>query len=232
MGSPHDPAAVERIRLANLIGTRENAETLFAPKVSDDDTRASAARVLQRLEFVSGTNSLCAKMQVLTDAQIAEWGPRVWANTVSHLAVSDAEVRGILVQHGSSMPEDETARLVLTQKVHTAFVFFLWIVASPTRPPDPQNICVLKLILLQDAILLENIDAIRNATAGGWGWLDKAIAGTREIGDAFGIRRIKAVATNERVYRAFLKRGFRDAAPIPGLEHHVVVYARHIEFGW
>jgi hypothetical protein len=232
MGTPHDPVAAERSRLANLIGTRENAEPLFVPKVSDDDARNSGLLVLQRLDFVTGTNALYSRFQVLTDAQIAEWGPRIWANTVSHLAASDPEVRAILLEHHSSMPEAEGARVFLMQKVYNAFVFFLWIIASPSRPSDPQNCCILKLIILQDAILLENINAVRNGTAGGWGWLDKAIAGTREIGEAFEIRRIKAVATNERVYRAFLARGFHDAPQVPGLEFHVIVYARHVELTW
>lgn len=232
MGTPHDPLAAERRRLTDLIGSRENTEALFSPKARDEDVRDSGLLVLQRLNFVSGTNSLYFNCQSLADAQIAEWGPRMWVNTLSHLAVSDAEVRAIPVDHGSSMPEDEAARVTLMRKVHTAFVFFLWIVASPTRPADPRNMCVLKLVLLQDAILMENINAIRDGAAGCWGWLDKSIAGIREIGDAFEIRRIKAVATNERVYRAFLKRGFGDAAPIPGLERHVVEYARSVECSW
>lgn len=231
MGMP-DPLAAERRRLANLIGTRENAATLFVPKVSDDDARHSAALVLQRLNFTAGTNSCYSKIQLLTDPQITDWGPRIWANTVSHLTTADPEVRAILQTHQSNMPQDESARLRLMEKVFNAFVFFLWIVASPARPLDPQNCCLLKLIILQDAILLENINALRDGTPGGWGWLDMAVAGTREIAEAFEIRRIKAVATNERIYGGFLARGFRDAPPIPGLEFHVQVYARHVELTW
>ena len=232
MDTPRDPRAAERSRLTNLIGARENAETLFVPKVSDEDARDSAALVLQHLNFVSGTNSAYSKCQKLSDAEVAEWGPRIWANTVAHLAVSDPAVRSILLEHQSSMPQAESARLLLMQKVYSAFVFFLWIVASPARPLDPQNCCVLKLIVLQDVVLLENINALQSGTAGGWGWLDKSIAGIRQIGDVFGIRRIRAVATNERVYRAFLRRGFRDAPPPSELEFHVAVYARHVELTW
>ncbi len=232
MDTPEDSLAPERSRLANLIGARENAETLFVPKVSDADARECGALVLQRLNFTAGTNSVFSKIQTLTDAQISEWGPRIWANTVSHLATIDPEVRAILHTHRSSMPEAETARLQLMEKVYRAFIFFLWVVASPARPLDPQNCCLLKLIILEDAILLENINALRDGTPGGWGWLDNAIAGTREIAEAFDIRHVKAVATNARIYAGLLARGFRDAPPIPGLEYHIAVYARHVELTW
>lgn len=232
MGSPHDRFTAERDRLANLVGARENAEMLFAPKVSDEDARDCATRVLQHLDFSTGINALYLRCQNLPAAEVANWASRIWANTAAHLATVDPAVRAVLLEHRSSLPEVESARTLLMEKIYAAFMFFLWILASPTRPLDPSNCCVLKFIALQDVILLENINASRAGTAGGWGWLDKSIAGLREIGEAFDIRRIKAVATNERVYQAFLKRGFRDLAPIPGLDYHVSDYARRIELTW
>ena len=232
MPSSNDPLSEERRRLADAIGTRENAEMLFAPKVDDADANTSGSLVLQRLNLVTGTNALYTKFQSLTDEHISAWGPRIWVNTVAHLAENDSEVRAMVQVHGSGMPTEEGPRLRLMEKVHKAFVFFLWIVASPTRPLDQQNYCVLKLIILDDTILLETIEAVRNGVPGGWGWLDMAIAGIRDIGDAFAIRRIKAIATNERVYQALLRRGFGDTPSIPGLHHHVTNYARCIDLTW
>ena len=232
MPTPQERIASERQRLTELVGARENAEMLFAPKVSDADVSTAGAMVLQHLDFVTGTNALFSKCQKLSTKDVSEWAPRIWANTVAHLASVDPAVKAILLKHNSCLPDDDAAHTLLLGKVYTAFSFFLWVVASPVRPLDPNNCCILKIVILQDVLLLENINSIKNGAPGGWGWLDKSIAGLGQIAKAFDIRRIKAVATNERVYQAFLHRGFRDIAPIPGLEFHVNEYARRVELTW
>jgi uncharacterized protein with von Willebrand factor type A (vWA) domain len=45
----------------------------------------------------------------------------------------------------------------------------------------------------------------------------------------FGINLIKAIATNERVYSAFARRGFRDQHEIDDLAANVENYAQRIE---
>lgn len=77
--------------------------------------------------------------------------------------------------------------------------------------------CVVKLIVLRDVVLLEEIQATREGSPGGWALMDKTIAGLRDVGRGFGINLIKAIATNERVYDAFARRGFRDQHEIEDL---------------
>src|SRR5207248_4980965 len=112
----------------------------------------------------------------------------------------------------------------LVKKVDAAFQFFLWLVAGPTRPLTPDNQCVIKLMVLQDVILLEEIHARKDGSPGGWGLLDKSLEGLRDVAAKFEIDRVKTIATNERVYRAFLRRGFRDLGETPGLTFHVENY--------
>lgn len=224
--------AGERRRLRSIVGCIENASVLFAPKICDDQAINAGGTVLQHLGFESGTNAIYSRCEKLPAHEVAEWASQMWANTVAHLASIDPEVRNILLQHKTCLPEDEDVQKALLEKVHASFAFFLWLIASPTRPTDHGNYCLLKFVVLNDVILLENINSARNGVPGGWGWLDKSISGLRQIGDAYEIRKLKVIATNERVCRAFLNRGFKHVPPVHGLELIVTGFAEPLEFTW
>jgi hypothetical protein len=224
-----DALAAERRKLAEYVGTRENASVLFQSKVADAEVQRAGALILQRLDFVVGTNALYSNFNLMSDADVTDWGTRCWANTVAHLCGIDADVRMAFSLHQTVLPDNAAALDLMVGKVYACFQFFLWIVAGPTRPLDPENSCCVKLIVLKDAILLENIQAKRGGTFGGWRLLDKTIAGLREVAVGLQIGRIKAVATNERIYRAFLRRGFRDQGEVEGLIHHVANYSKPVE---
>lgn len=85
------------------------------------------------------------------------------------------------------------------------------------------------MIVLTDAILIEDLQAKCDGAYGGRGLIDKTVAGLRQVTGGFSIRRIKAIATNDRVYQAFLRRGFHDQAAIENLQHHVENYAKPVE---
>lgn len=221
--------AAERRKLAEYVGTRENASALFQSKIAEADIKTCGFLLLQRLDFVNGINSLYCNFDRMSDTEVTDWGTRCWANTVAHLCGTDAEVRATFSFHKTVLPDNATALNLMLGKVHASFQFFLWLVASPMRPLDPDNSCCVKLIILRDAILLENIQAKRDGTFGGWGLLDKTIAGLRDVAAGFEINRIKAIATNERIYRAFLRRGFGDQDQVEGLIHHVEHYSKPVE---
>jgi hypothetical protein len=221
--------AAERRKLAEFVGTRENASALFQSKVANADVESCGLLLLQRLDFVNGINSIYNNFDHMSDADVTDWGTRCWANTVAHLCETDAEVRTAVSAHQTTLPDDAGDLKLILGKVHAAFQFFLWILASPARPLDLENCCCLKLIVLNNAILLENIQAKRDGVFGGWGLLDKTIAGLRDVASGFEINRIKAIATNERVYRALLRRGFRDQGRVEGLIHYVENYSTPVE---
>jgi hypothetical protein len=229
---PTDTAAAERRKLAELVGARENASVLFQSKVVEEDIKWAGGVVLQQLNFVNGVNSLYTNFDLMSDTDVTDWGTRCWANTVAHLCEGDTEVRTTVTIHRSILPDDPVAAQLIMGKVHGAFRFFLWALASPTQRLTPENSCVLKFIVLSDVILLENIHAKRDGAFGGSGLLDKAIAGLRDVAGGFGISRIKAVATNERVYGAFLRRGFLDQDQVQGLSHYVENYSKPVELQW
>lgn len=226
---PPTNIAAERKRLAAFVGNRENAPLLFKPRLTHSDVELCGQAVLQHIGFPGGTNVAASDFNRMSDADVAEWGMRCWANTLAHLCETDAQVRAAIQKHQTYLPNDSKALELLIEKVRGAFVVFAWIIASPVRPLDMNESCYVKFIVLSDVILLENIQAKHAGINGGWGLLDKTIAGLREVAEAFGIRRIKAVATNERVYAAFLKRGFRDQQRVDGFERHVEKFARPIE---
>lgn len=219
----------ERAQLAATIGARENAEAFFQPRVALGDLDLCGKLILQHLDFLAGTNTMTVDFRGVPDDRVAEWASRIYANTLAHLCEKNAEVRSAYLRHGSYVPADETARLLFMRQAYTNFSFFMWLLASPTQPADPKNLCSLRFVVLQDTILLEDINAIRNGQPGGWGWLEKSIKGLRDVAKGFEIRRIKAVATNERVYRAFLKRGFVDQTSVDGFSRYVEKYAKPIE---
>jgi hypothetical protein len=229
---PTDAATAERRKLAELVGTRENASLLFQSKVVGEDVVWAGGVLLQRLDFVNGVNSVYTNFDHMSDTDVTDWGTRCWANTVAHLCEGDTEVRTAVTIHRSILPDDPTAAQLIMGKVHAAFRFFLWALASPTQPLSLENCCCIKFILLSDVILLENIHAKRDGAFGGWGLLDKTIAGLRDVAQGFGISRIKAVATNERVYGAFLRRGFHDQDQVEGLPHYVENYSKPVELRW
>lgn len=218
-------------KLADSVGTRENAAMLFKPKLSREDQQFSGALFLQHLNFPQGTNDVRCEVASIPDAAVTEWAVRCYSNTLEHLSETDADVQAALIRYRSYLPVDEATRLMFAQKVYANFSFFLWLHLSPSRPLDPNNCCALKFTVLEDVILLENVNAVRAGNAGGWGWIDKVLAGLRDVAKAFRVRRIKAVATNERIYQALLRWGFRDRPVIEGLERHVVNYAKPVELG-
>lgn len=218
-------------KLASSVGTREIAAMLFKPKLRREDQEFSGAIFLQHLNFPTGTNDVRCEVTSIPDAALTEWAVRCYSNTLEHLGETDAEVRAALLRFGSYLPADEPTRLMFAQKAYASFSFFLWLHLSPSRPLDPNNCCALKFTVLTDVILLENVNAVRDGNAGGWGWIDKILAGLRDVAKAFEIRKIKAVATNERIYQALLRRGFRDRPAIEGLTRHVVNYAKPVELG-
>lgn len=226
-----DPAA-ERRKLAEFVGTRENASLLFQSRVVAEDVDLSGGLMLQQLNFRSGFNAFYSDFDRMSDPDVTDWGSRCWANTVAHLCEDDAEIREVLRLHESTLPDDAKALESIMGKVHASFRFFLWILASPVRPFTIENSCYTKLIVLSDVILLENIQAKRDGAFGGWGLLDKTIAGLRDVAAGFDIRRIKAVATNQRIYGAFFRRGFQDQGRVTGLAHHVENYSKPVEFRW
>lgn len=222
-------AAAERKKLAGLVGTRENAGALFKSKCVNVDLEFAGRLILERLEFVEGVNSLYTNFDCMSDSDVSEWGTRCWANTVAHLCETDSEVRSAVTAGRSMLPDDAYVQEQLIAKVLGAFGFFLWVIAGPRQSLDSENACSVKLIVLNDAILLENIDARHDGKPGGWGLLDKTISALRELAAALQINRIKAIATNERVYRAFLRRGFRDRTEVDGLLRYVENYSKPIE---
>jgi hypothetical protein len=229
---PTDAATAARRKLAELVGTRENASLLFQSKVVGEDVVWAGGVVLQLLDFVNGVNSLYTNFDLMSDTDVTDWGTRCWANTVAHLCEVDTEVRTAVTTRASILPDDPAAAKLIMGKVRAAFRFFLWALASPTQPLSLENCCCIKFILLSDVILLENIHAKRDGAFGGWGLLDKTIAGLRDVAQGFGISRIKAVATNERVYGAFLRRGFHDQDQVEGLPHYVENYSKPVELRW
>jgi hypothetical protein len=229
---PTDTAAADRRKLAELVGARENASVLFQSKVVDEDIEWAGGVVLQQLNFVNGVNSLYTNFDLMSDTDVTDWGARCWANTVAHLCEGDTEVRTTVAIHRSILPDDPAAAQLIMGKVRAAFRFFLWALASPTQPLTPENFCCIKFIVLSDVILLENIHAKRDGAFGGWGLLNKTIAGLRDVAEGFGISRIKAIATNERVYGAFVRRGFRDQDQVERLSHYVENYSKPVELRW
>lgn len=224
-----DTPAAERRKLAEFVGTRENASALFQSRVEDTAVEWSGQLVLQRLDFVNGFNACYWNFDRMSDSDVTDWGMRCWANTVAHLCGTDAEVRTTFLLHKTTLPNDGAALELFMGKVRSAFRFFLWILTSPERPFTMENSCYIKFIVLKDAILLENIQAKREGRFGGWGLLDKIIDGLREVAAGFEISQIKAIATNERVYRALLRRGFRDQDQVEGLTRHVENYSKPVE---
>jgi hypothetical protein len=216
-------------KLANSVGARENAAMLFKPKLSPEDQEFSGAFFLQQLNFPEGTNDVRCEIASIPADAVTEWAVRCYSNTLEHLSENDDEVRAALIRYSSYLPHDEATRVMLAEKVYANFTFFLWLHLSPSHPLDANNCCILKFIVLEDVILLENVNAVRDGNAGGWGWIDKVLAGLRDVAKAFEIRKIKAVATNERIYQALLRRGFRDRPVVQGLQRHVVNYAKPVE---
>lgn len=223
------PIAAERARLAGYIGTRENAGTLFRSKVAPPDVETCGRLILQQIDFQTGTNILANDFTRMSESDVVDWGIRCWANTVAHLCETDAAIRSIVATHDSCLPDNPSAQEAIMGRVHAEFLFFLWVLAGPTRPLNMANSCYIKLIVLRDVILLENIQAKRDGAFGGWGLLDKTIAGLRDVASGFEIRRIKSIATNDRVYQAMLRRGFRDQTPVPGLTRHIENFSRPVE---
>jgi len=224
-----DAAAVERRKLAELVGTRENASALFRSQVVAEDVEWSGRLMLQQFGFANGVNMFYSNFDRMSDTDVTDWGTRCWANTVAHLCESDADVRTVIRVHRSTLPDDTATLELIMSKVRAAYRFFLWVLASPARPFSMENSCYIKLIVLNNVILLENIQAKREGAFGGWGLLDKTIAGLRCLAAGFEIRRIKAIATNERVYGAFLRRGFRDQGQVEELIRHVENYSKPVE---
>ena len=222
----------ERKRLVAFVGNRENAPLLFKPRLTHSDVQQCGHAVLQHVGFPGGTNVVTSDFTRMSDTDVAEWGMRCWANTLAHLCETDVHVRTTIQKHRTYLPNDSQAVELLLEKVRGMFVVFVWLLASPARPLDMNESCYVKFIVLSDVILLENVQAKHAGGYGGFGLVDKTIAGLREVAEAFGIRRIKAVATNERVYAAFLKRGFRDQLEVAGLQRHIEHYAKPVELLW
>jgi hypothetical protein len=218
--------------LAETVGLRTNAEMLLRAKVTNEDLQLCAQQILQRLGFESGTYSATSAFQGIPDAAVSEWATRVFVNTLVHLCTIDDGLRSAYLRHHSFVPAEAVARQLFLEKFHKNFVFFLWLVASPSCPVDLNNRCLLRFVVLSDVILLEDITATKAAQPGGWGWLDKSIEGLRDVAKAFDIHRIKAVATNKRAYEAFLRRGFEDQAGMEGFDRHIENYAKPVETSW
>ena len=227
-GNSYD-ANSERRKIAEYVGTRQNATILFRPKIVDTDLERIGELILGRLDFKDGTNTIYSNFDRMSDSGVSVWATVCWANTVAHLCEIDTEVRTAVSAHRTFLPDDTAAQDLLIKKVHAAFQSFLWLLACPTRPLTPDNRCVIKLIVLQDAILLEEIHARKDGSPGGWGLLDKTLDGLRDVAAGFEIDRVKTIATNEQVYRAFLRRGFRDLGETPGLTRYVENYAKPLE---
>lgn len=219
----------ERQKLAEYAGRRENAESLFNPRVDPQDITKCGLLLLDGLVPLSGMHWLVFQFEKLPDDSVANWGSRCWANTVSHLAEIDPEVRHVLQTYQTYLPSDGPALELLIRKVRSAWRFFIWTYVSTTTPPDSSNHYQIKIIVLKDVILLEGISAKRNGQAGGWGLLDKCLSDLKKIAKAFGINRIKTIATNERVYKAMLRRGFKDHINPTNLERHIETYAKPLE---
>lgn len=222
-------AGDERRLLAEYAGSRENAEELFKPRVDFQDITQCGLLLLDGLVPLTGTHWLVFQFEKLPDDSVANWGSRCWANTVSHLAETDPEVRHVLQAYQTYLPGNGPALELLIKKVISAWRFFIWTYASITTPPDSNNHYQIKIIVLKDVILLEGISAKRNGQAGGWGLLDKCLSDLEKIARAFGINRIKTIATNERVYKAMLRRGFKDYINPTNLERHIETYAKSLE---
>lgn len=219
-------ADFERMRLAEYIGMRENAEALFAPRVHPQDITQCGLLLLDGLGTPTGTNWMASEFKDIPDEALVNWASRCWANTVAHLAEKDSEVVSILKSCRTCIPDNAAAQHTLIQKVHNAWRFFLWIYASPQKPRDINNQCQIKIIVLEDVILLEGISAQRNGNPGRWGVLDKCLVDLKKIAAPFGISAIKTIATNERVHQALLKRGMTDQVDQPGMERLVENYSK------
>lgn len=225
----HNASDRERTKITEFVGGRANASNLFVSKMHDADAEWVGRTILGRLNFVNGDNALYTNFDCLSDEQVSQWATQCWANTIAHLCQVDAEVRAVVSCHRSMLPDDAAAQELLIKKVLRAFGFFLWLLAGPTKPLSQTNVCVIKLIVLHDALLLEEIQSIRDGTPGGWGLLDKTISGLRDVGRGLEIKVIKAIATNKQVYNAFLRRGFRDQVEIVGFTRPVTNYSKALE---
>ncbi|HWA25976.1 MAG TPA: hypothetical protein VG734_09960 [Lacunisphaera sp.] len=224
-----DDAARELRKITAMVGAPETGGVLFASRMAPVEVHQLSIYLLQQFGWLDGAASVGFDFAHIPMASVGEWGARCWTNTLNHLSEVDPAVRQVFTKHLSFMPDDDEARQLLMQKAYAAWRFFLWVHVSPSKHFDPENYCTCRLIVLDQVILLEDLSAKRNGQFGGQGLLDKSLAGIRDLASSCEIKRIKAVATNERVYRALRKRGFRDHPAVDGLERHVQSYAKPVE---
>lgn len=82
--------------------------------------------------------------------------------------------------------------------------------AYPTLMVDPANHVFFALLILEDAIHVELVQSKRNGQSGGWRLINALIYRLLPWARAYDMKRITAMAVNERAAHLFQREGFEE----------------------
>lgn len=218
MGSHSRDAVAQIDRIRSTIGQPDVANALFKPRVDDETKTAFTSAIVNRLTICPADFGAICDFTKLHPTQIESWASQLWTNTISELAATDADLGKAFRDGGGFVPTDPSTVNLYKRKLAERFHFFVWIYGWGKAIGDATNCFTARLIILDGVIRIEDLQAKRNGQPGGWGLMDAVVDSIRQIAAATG-QRVKTVATNDQVERAFRRRGFIDQFDADKSEH-------------
>lgn len=159
------------------------------------------AEVVVATIFQTSTPGLIVRTRVSDLPPQDRWLERLRLNALGCLALDNPALAKAMVEKGYDAPECQAA-------LDREWRAFMVVGGYPTPAIDPDNNVLFALIILEDVILIEQVQAKRGGHHGGWGLVKTLVSRLVPWAKAYAIPAIRANATNEVSARLFEREGF------------------------
>lgn len=171
-------------------GTPHEYDAMFPWLLDQSAVAKLTAPVVEEI-FPLGTPLVGCFTQVSKVRKPAEWATRIPLNALAVIAQKNTSLASAMMKQGLNSPE---CRLVFRDEWRG----FLTAVAYPTPAVDYSNLILFTLLILKNAILIEEVRSIKDGQSGGWNLIQHLSDHLSKCAPFWGITTLLTSATTPR----------------------------------